>query len=50
MTKIENVILIIDDILGTKRKRHIIGGVLISSALFFGGLAFTVISIKTRGE
>lgn len=33
---------------GNKRKRHIIGGVLLSVSLLFGGLALTVISIKNE--
>lgn len=38
----------IDDALDTRRKRHIIGGILISASLLFGSLAITVISIKTE--
>mgnify|MGYP000045525826 CR=1 FL=1 len=30
----------------TKRKRHLVGGVLMSVSLFFGGLAFTMMTIK----
>ena len=35
-------------ILDTTRKRHIIGGILISASLLFGGLAVTVMTIKTE--
>lgn len=38
----------LDVTLDTKRKRHILGGVLISISLLFGGLAFTVITLKTE--
>lgn len=37
----------IDHSLNTKKKRHIAGGILMSVSLFFGGLAFTVLTIKT---
>nr|DAJ97399.1 MAG TPA: hypothetical protein [Herelleviridae sp.] len=46
MWRIEELISVIDTILDTPRKRRIIGGVLLSTSLFFGGLAFTVISLK----
>lgn len=36
----------IDSILDTKRKRRIVGGILLSAALFLGGLAITVLTIK----
>ncbi len=41
-----NLISMMDYVLDTKRKRHITGGLLLSAALLFGGLAITVISIK----
>lgn len=46
---LEMIISLLDDILNTKRKRHIIGGALLSASLFFGGLAITVITIKNGG-
>ena len=36
----------IEHLISTKRRRHIIAGVLLSAALFEGGLAATVLSIK----
>jgi hypothetical protein len=41
-----NLILMLDNVLDTKRKRHIMGGILISASLLFAGLAFTVMTIK----
>ncbi len=41
-----NLISMMDYVLDTKRKRHITGGILLSAALLFGGLAITVMSIK----
>ena len=45
----EMVISTIDEMLDTKRKRHIIGGTLLSASLFLGGLAITALSIKDGG-
>lgn len=49
MEKLENVLSAIDYSLNTKKKRHIIGGVLMSISLLFGGLAFTVVTLKMEG-
>ena len=46
MDSLENVFLFLDYLTDTKRKRHVGGGVLMSVSLFFGGLAFTFMSIK----
>ena len=46
MDSLENVFLFLDYLTDTKRKRHVVGGVLMSVSLFFGGLAFTLMSIK----
>ncbi|GHV42411.1 hypothetical protein FACS189490_11310 [Clostridia bacterium] len=48
MNGLENLISMLDYTLNTKRKRHITGGILISAALLFGGLALTVMSIKNE--
>lgn len=48
MENLELVMSMIDEMLDTKRKRHIIGGILMSASLFFGGLALTTITIKTE--
>ena len=36
----------LDYLTDTKRKRHMVGGILMSVSLFFGGLAFTMMTIK----
>lgn len=46
MYRLENIVAVLDFVMDTKRKRHIIGGILLSISLLFGGLAFTVITIK----
>lgn len=48
MIRLENIMASLDYLLSTKRKRHIIGGILMSTSLLFGGLAFTVITLKTE--
>jgi hypothetical protein len=46
MERLERVISTISNMLDSKQKRQIIGGILLSASLFFGGLAFTTMSIK----
>ena len=46
MSSLENMFLFLDYLTDTQRKRHIIGGVLMSVSLFFGGLAFTMMTVK----
>ena len=50
MDGLENIIYMLDGILDTKSKRHITGGILISISLLFGGLAFTVMTLKNEEE
>ena len=48
MHKLEIIIAMLDQSLDTRTKRHIAGGILLSASLLFGGLAFTVITLKTE--
>ena len=50
MNRLEGVIATLDYLLSTKRKRHIMGGILMSASLLFAGLAFTVITLKPEQE
>lgn len=50
MEFIEGVILMLDDVLDTGRKRHIAGGILLSLSLLFGGLSVTVMTIKDKNQ
>lgn len=50
MEGIGNFISMMDYILDTHRKRHITGGILLSASLLFGGLALTVMTIKTEDD
>lgn len=46
MNKLEALLATLEYSLNTKRKRHIAGGMLLSVAVLFGGLAFTVMTLK----
>lgn len=48
MERIERVLDMLDHTLNTNKKRHIAGGVLLSISLLFGGLALTVMTLKTE--
>lgn len=48
MHKLESVISMIDRTLDTKRKRHITGGILLSISFLFGGIAVTIMTLKTE--
>jgi len=45
-----NLVSMLDYAVNTRRKRHITGGLLISAALLFGGLAITVMSVRDEEE
>lgn len=48
MESFETVISVLDYSLETRRKQHIAGGILLSIALLFGGLAFTAMTLKSK--
>lgn len=48
MDFLDAFIFSLDSMLDTKRKRHIIGGILLSASALFGGLAVTVLTIKNE--
>lgn len=48
MYRLEELISMIDEALDTKAKRHLVGGVLMSVSLLFGGLALTIITLRTE--
>lgn len=50
MDKLEGLISMLDYSLNTRRKRHIAGGILMSISFLFGGLAITIMTIKTEEE
>ena len=48
MNRLEGFLAAVEHSLSTKKKRHIVGGILMSVSILFGGLAFTVMTIKTE--
>lgn len=46
MNKIEAMLYTFEQVVDTKRKRHIVGGILMSVSLLFCGLTFTVMTLK----
>ena len=50
MDELERFIAGLDYVLDTKRKSHIMGGILLSASMLFGGLALTVMTIKVDEE
>lgn len=50
MLSIQEIVYLVDYSLNSKRKRHITGGVLISVAMLFAGLAIITITVKREDE
>ena len=50
MDRLEGFLSMLDYSLNTRRKRHIAGGVLMSISLLFGGLAITIMTIKSEED
>ena len=50
MHGLEGIIATLDYVLDTKRKRHIVGGILLSLSTLLGGLAVTVLTIRKDDE
>lgn len=48
MERLDSLLSMLDHILNTKKKRHLAGGVLMSTSLLFGGLAVTVLTLKSE--
>lgn len=48
MDRLNYIVAMLEKTLGTKAKRHILGGALISVSLLFSGLALTVMTLKTE--
>lgn len=50
MQSLESIVAVLDYMTNTSRKKHIVGGILLSASLLFGGLAFTVMAMKIVEE
>lgn len=48
MDRLENLLSMLEYSLNTRKKRHIAGGILMSISMLFGGLAVTIITIKSE--
>jgi hypothetical protein len=46
VNRLEVIIASLDYILNNKRKRHIVGGILMSASFLFAGLALTIVTLK----
>lgn len=44
MDRAKRFISTLEHLVSTKKKRHIVGGILLSASIFLGGLALTVMS------
>lgn len=48
MERIEEVLTRLEYSLNTRKKRHLAGGILMSVSMLFGGLALTIMTLKTE--
>ena len=48
MERAKRIIATLEHLVSSKKKRHIVGGILLSASLFLGGLALTVMSTKVE--
>lgn len=46
----KRLISTIEHLISTKSKKHIVGGILLSTSIFLGGLAVTVMSTKVEED
>ena len=50
MDRLNHIVAMLEKTLGTRSKRHIMGGTLISVSLLFSGLALTVMTLKMEDK
>jgi len=48
MERVKRFVATVEHLVSSKKKRHIVGGALLSASLFLGGLALTVMSAKVE--
>lgn len=46
MERFERILAMLEYALNTKKKKHLAGGILLSTSLFLGSLAITVLTLK----
>ena len=50
MDRLEDILSTLEFALDTRRKKHIVGGILMSVSLLFGGLVLTVITLRMEDD
>lgn len=50
MNRLEGVMASLEYLLNNKKKRHIMGGILMSASLLFAGLAVTIVTLKQEED
>ena len=48
MDRARRIISTLEHLVSSKKKRHIVGGILLSTSIFLGGLALTVMSTNVE--
>lgn len=48
MDRVKKMLATFEHLVSTKKKRHIVGGILLSTSIFLGGIALTVMSAKNE--
>lgn len=48
MDRAKRLMATLEHLVSTNKKRHIVGGILLSASIFLGGLALTVMSAKVE--
>lgn len=48
MERAKRLISTLEHLVSTEKKRHIVGGILLSASIFLGGLALTVMSTNVE--
>lgn len=46
MERAKRIVATLEHLVSTGKKKHIVGGILLSASIFLGGLALTVMSAK----
>ena len=50
LNRLEGIMASLEYVLNNKKKRHILGGILMSMSLMFAGLSITVITLKREEQ
>ena len=50
MDKLERIVSALTNVVSTKQKRHIVGGIMLSVSMLFCGLALTVMTITNEEQ